>query len=79
MIRWQLIFPNLIMKKKQKKSKDPDGEPTIHFSGLDDLQRKELTGDDGNDSTEVTDTDEDEDEGTGDGNIGRKKDDPFGK
>lgn len=49
------------------------------MSGLEDLERQEITGEDDDSSLSTSSTDEDEDEAVGDGNIGRSDDDPFNK
>jgi hypothetical protein len=58
--------------KEIKKESVPDS--------LKDLQHEELSGKSSKQSTMATSqTDDDEDEGLGDGNIGRRRNDPFSK
>jgi hypothetical protein len=68
-----------LMKKKSTRKEERVQETRPDAGGLEEMQRAELTGDEENDSLEVSDTDDDEDEGVGDGKMGRDKDDPFAK
>lgn len=56
---------------------DDDVDDEGEDYGLEELERRELTGDDDDSSLATSSTDEDEDEAVGDGNIGRSEDDPL--
>lgn len=64
--------------EKRKKIETTKSKPQI--TGIEDLEKMELSGyQDQESSLATSSTDEDENEGLGDGNIGRSKNDIFGK